>query len=66
VLLYRCAASYHDAGIADAVLAYQSIEACGWPAPGGMAEQTSAFMAAMRILGAERGEIQRQNDKEGK
>jgi hypothetical protein len=64
VLLYRCPASYHTTDIADAVLAYQSIESCGWPAEGGMAEQTCAFMQATRVLGAERAEIERENAKD--
>jgi hypothetical protein len=46
------------------VLAYQSIESCGWPAEGGMAEQTCAFMQAARVLGAERAEIERENAKD--
>jgi hypothetical protein len=64
LFLYRCPAAYHTEGIADAVFAYQSIEACGWPAPGGMVEQTAAFMQAVRVLSAERAAIERKKPKE--
>lgn len=45
------------------MFAYHFIESCGWPAVGGIAEQSAAFMHAVAILESERTACERENKR---
>lgn len=44
-------------------LAVMAAEGCGWPAAGGVEDQTAGFLAAWRIVVDQRAHYQAQRDK---
>ena len=59
----RCPSSHSSRELADAFLAFDLIESGTWPVDGGLCAQSASFLAFVRAVNAERGAIDKANER---